>query len=148
MNKLFVSIIIVFVILAGLLTFQAMRQGTSTVFIPSELIESQRGNPIQRVRVAGKVSTDPVDYQVDPRFELRFTVIDPDKGATGSKLPVVYNKIKPDMFAPGRDVILNGDFDGETLVASTLLTQCPSKYEPPSPTNQAKQKTGDYGASQ
>jgi cytochrome c-type biogenesis protein CcmE len=46
---------------------------------------------------------------------------------------VLYRNTKPDMFAPGRDVIIDGSFDGEKLVASRLLTQCPSKYEPAEP---------------
>lgn len=141
MNKLFLSIVIVVVVIAGLLTVQAMRQGTSSVFIPSELISAQRGAPLQRVRVAGKVSTESIDYQVDPKFRLSFTVTDPGNPNSTTKLPVVYNQIKPDMFAPGRDVILNGDYDGNMFIASSLLTQCPSKYEPPSPTEHSKNET-------
>jgi cytochrome c-type biogenesis protein CcmE len=76
----------------------------------------------------------PIDYKVEPAIELKFSIEDPgnkpDKRA--GVVPVVYAGIKPDMFAPGRDVIIDGDFDGSVLTATKLLTQCPSKYEPPS----------------
>ncbi len=38
---------------------------------------------------------------------------------------------KPDMFAPGRDVIVEGLLTGDsTLQARQVLTSCPSKYSP------------------
>ena len=81
----------------------------------------------------------PVDYAVTPGFLLRFSIINPGKGDQAvpvdpkQTIPVVYQGIKPDMFTPGRDVIIDGEFRDGILYASKLLTQCPSKYEPPSP---------------
>ena len=45
-------------------------------------------------------------------------------------VPVAYTGILPDMFAEGRDVIVEGTYarDG-SFHARTLLTACPSKYE-------------------
>ena len=37
------------------------------------------------------------------------------------------------MFTAGRDVIIDGEYKDGVLQAQKLLTQCPSKYEPPSP---------------
>jgi cytochrome c-type biogenesis protein CcmE len=38
---------------------------------------------------------------------------------------------KPDMFAPGRDVIVEGKLGtGDTIEARQVLTSCPSKYSP------------------
>jgi cytochrome c-type biogenesis protein CcmE len=46
-------------------------------------------------------------------------------------VPVHYQGILPDMFAEGRDVIVEGRYDaGNTLAAKTIMTSCPSKYEP------------------
>jgi len=50
-----------------------------------------------------------------------------------SMVAVVYRGLRPDMFSAGRDVIIDGSFEGGSVVANTLLTQCPSKYEAPSP---------------
>ncbi|MEW6272934.1 MAG: cytochrome c maturation protein CcmE, partial [Thermodesulfobacteriota bacterium] len=49
--------------------------------------------------------------------------------AASAKLPVRYNGIRPDMFADGRDVIVEGKVESGVFHAKTLLTTCPSKYE-------------------
>jgi cytochrome c-type biogenesis protein CcmE len=59
---------------------------------------------------------------------LSFSVKDP-KGSE-IPVPVVYRGLKPDMFAAGRDVLIDGDYEGSVIKAAKLQTQCPSKYEP------------------
>ena len=51
-------------------------------------------------------------------------------------MPVSYKGVKPDMFRTGADVIVEGQIgqDG-ILVASHLMTSCPSKYEEEKPTS-------------
>ena len=109
---------------------QAMGMGTSQVLLPSEAIALER--PMKRIRVAGRVSTKEVRYQVEPEFKLEFEIYDPE-GQDSKTLPVTYAGIKPDMFASGRDVIIDGEINDNQLIANQLLTQCPSKYEPPTP---------------
>ena len=128
------------------MVFQATTESSATVLIPSQLVAGDtRGADLRRIRVGGKVSSDPIQYEVTPGFLLKFSIHDPgikEEALTpGSKsIPVVYHGIKPDMFTAGRDVIIDGEFQGGTLVASKLLTQCPSKYEPPSPEDISKKK--------
>jgi len=131
MNRVFLPLVFLFLALAGLLVYQASNVETSRVLRPSELHASQHENHL-RVRVGGRVSDLPIEYSVEPRIELRFSIRDPESTTTGD-IPVVYYNSKPDMFAPGRDVIVNGDFKDGILWASSLMTQCPSKYEPPKP---------------
>ncbi len=137
MNKLFLSIIAVFVVLSALLLFQASKAGTSVVMLPTEVLaKANQEQTLSRIRVAGRVADAEVNYIVEPNFELKFFIENPPKPGVESQagiLAVVYQGIKPDMFAPGRDVIIDGEFRGGTLYASKLLTQCPSKYEPPKP---------------
>lgn len=129
MNKLFITLVAGFIVFGVILTYQASRQGTSEVFSPTELLAEERD--LTRIRVAGRVASRPIVYEVEPRIKLEFTIQTPGKeeGFT----PVVYNRLKPDMFAPGRDVIIDGDFRDGVLYAHQMLTQCPSKYEPPKP---------------
>lgn len=132
------TIIIVFVIIAvlSLLVFSGMRSSTSVVLLPSQL-PTYTGR-VDRLRVAGRVSDGTIDYKVEPTIELRFSIHDPGKTENPHPaIPVYYQGVKPDMFAPGRDVILDGDFRNGTFTAKTLLTQCPSKYQPPSPKENA-----------
>jgi cytochrome c-type biogenesis protein CcmE len=60
---------------------------------------------------------------------LRFTLRDRDGTAT---VPVVYRGSVPDLFKPGREVVVDGSLVGKTFraVPGSLVTKCPSKYVP------------------
>ncbi|HVN84914.1 MAG TPA: cytochrome c maturation protein CcmE [Candidatus Binatia bacterium] len=80
------------------------------------------------VRIAGRVRTGSVDKTTTSAgTELRFVLGDFNKD---DGVPVHYTGILPDMFAEGRDVIVEGKYmhDG-VLRAQTIMTSCPSKYE-------------------
>ncbi len=78
----------------------------------------------EALRVAGKVTDDPIHWDVR-NLSLAFMM-----GDGTSRISVQYNGIKPDMFQAGADVIVEGRIgtDG-VLIASNLMTSCPSKYE-------------------
>jgi len=78
----------------------------------------------ESIRVAGKVTEDPIDWDVR-NLSLTFII-----GDAQSRIPVYYKGVKPDMFQAGVDVIVEGRIrqDG-VLVASVLMTSCPSKYQ-------------------
>jgi cytochrome c-type biogenesis protein CcmE len=80
-----------------------------------------QGEPL---RVAGKVTADPIHWDVQ-NLSLAFTI-----GEGQTRIPVRYTGIKPDMFQAGADVIIEGKIghDG-VLQASNLMTSCPSKYQ-------------------
>lgn len=130
MNAKFLVLIVVFVVGGAAMIFQATKSGAAPVMMPSDLLQSNRDVP--RVRVAGRVSAADVSYVTNPRAVLSFRVEDPKHPEHGS-VPVVYEGVRPDMFSPGRDVILDGAFAAGVIQASSLLTQCPSKYEAPDP---------------
>jgi cytochrome c-type biogenesis protein CcmE len=135
-NSKFISLIVVALCVGGFLIFQGTRASSTLVKVPSDLAFMAPSERLTRIRVGGRVAADGLDYQVQPEIVLKFKVHDPVK--TGSNvsslplIPVVYRGIRPDMFAPGRDVIIDGEYSEGVLQASKLLTQCPSKYEPPS----------------
>ena len=145
-----------------LVVYQATRTSASLVAKPSDLASST-DTTLSRVRVAGRVTQDQIEYQLEPSIRLSFSISDPPPKTgdtkTGDKplseppsattpvgvipvsvIPVVYEGIKPDMFAAGRDVLIDGEFKGGVLYAHKLLTQCPSKYEPPSPDGSTARK--------
>lgn len=135
MGRSFLSLIIVFIVAAGLLVFQATQGTASAVVSLNDLVAKPKQDRL-RIRVAGRVADNGIDYQVQPRIVLRFNVQDP--GNPSGTVPVVYEGLKPDMFMGGRDVLIDGDFREGEIKASQLLTQCPSKYEPPSPEDLVK----------
>jgi cytochrome c-type biogenesis protein CcmE len=98
----------------------------------------------QMLRVAGRVV--PGTVQWDPStLELKFAITQPPpaegqpavtKVAANTVTPLQFRVVsrgqpKPDMFAPGRDVIVEGSLTKEgTIDARQVLTSCPSKYTP------------------
>ena len=77
------------------------------------------------IRVSGKVMDNSIERN-DKSREHTFKIVE---GATA--LPVQYSGTLPDMFKEGADVIVEGKYTLEgTFMATTLLTSCPSKYEP------------------
>lgn len=78
------------------------------------------------LRVKGWVREGSMQWDAttnDLRFELaRKDGSDP--------VPVTYRGILPDMFAPGREVVVEGRYTGSGLTAKQIMTSCPSKYEP------------------
>ncbi len=96
----------------------------------------------QALRVAGRVVDGTVSW--DPSsLTLRFAIAQIPDGSTAAVKPVsaggavpplkvvAVGEPKPDMFAPGRDVIVEGRLaDGGTINATQVLTSCPSKYRP------------------
>lgn len=89
------------------------------------------------IRLGARVTEDAIDYRTSPDFFLRFQVRDITQAGEGA-VTVEYNQMMPNTLQAGRDVILEGDFDGKTFYAKSLLTQCPSKYEPPLPGSMPK----------
>lgn len=127
MGKVFISLVVVFIVLGGALVYQATQDTSSLVLSPSEVLAKGTSRDLKRIRVGGRV-VDPIQYQTNPQMILTFSVKNPAGGE--ETVPVVYQGLKPDMFAAGRDVLIDGDYLGGTIQAAKLQTQCPSKYEP------------------
>lgn len=81
----------------------------------------------RRTRVHGVVAET---AEVDPvGFSARFDLL-----GEASVVPVEYHGTVPDLFAPGREVVIEGRTDARgVFVADVLLTKCGSKYEPAGP---------------
>jgi len=69
----------------------------------------------------GSIARDPTTNELS--FELA-------RQDDTSGVPVAYRGIMPDMFAEGREVVVEGRYDGRGLAARQIMTSCPSKYEP------------------
>lgn len=130
MGRVFISLVVFFIVVGAVLVFQATRGTSSLVLMPSELIARAHASDLPRIRVGGRV-VDPIQYQTEPVFLLSFSVRDPKGG--DAFVPVEYRGLRPDMFQAGRDVLIDGDFVGGVIKAAKLQTQCPSKYEPAVP---------------
>jgi cytochrome c-type biogenesis protein CcmE len=78
------------------------------------------GLKVKGTVVDGSIVRDPNDY-----LKVNFSIVEKT-----SNLKVVYEGVTPDMFAGGREVVVEGTLTNDGVFhANTLLTSCPSKYE-------------------
>lgn len=134
-----------FVIVAAVATliYTAARETSAYFLTMDEYAAQQLAHEGKPLRLAGRVTEGSVEWNprtLDLAFEIQS--IPPRPGneeaeATATialnepapTLVVKYNGILPDMFAEGRDVIVEGHVSNQVFEADTLLTTCPSKYE-------------------
>jgi len=134
-QKKFIVGTMAIVIAVGYLIYTGIQETKVYYFTADEFLVKRQELADEDIRVAGRVKGGSIDW--NPRtLQLSF-VLGPieagsrDDNATVEGIPVSYKGILPDMFAEGRDVIVEGLYtEKESLVASTIMTSCPSKYEP------------------
>jgi cytochrome c-type biogenesis protein CcmE len=132
------------------LIFFAVRQTAEYYVTVNELRQRQGELTGQMIRVAGRVQPQAIGWNANS-LTLSFAIaqpppIDSNQSASEPQLtslvasaPVIFRVIsrgepKPDMFAAGRDVIVEGRLGpGNTIEARQVLTSCPSKYVPKDP---------------
>jgi cytochrome c-type biogenesis protein CcmE len=109
------------------LVYGGIQQGATYWVTVGELEQHAETLP-PRVRLGGTVAAGTVRWDAAHRH-LAFLVTD----GTNS-LPVRYSGVVPDIFAEGRQVVVEGSIarDG-AFDATTLLAKCPTKYNPADP---------------
>lgn len=111
----------------GFLVWTAVDQTKMYMITVPEFLEAGEAYADSTVRIAGKVAPGSMSWDADTR-ELEFTVVDMT-GKPG-ELRVHYSGLLPDMFAEGRDVVVEGPYTRSVpFEARSVLTACPSKYE-------------------
>ena len=116
----------------GYLIYTGIQETKVYFFTMNEFLLKREALANKDVRIAGRVQDGSMQW--DPAaLNLNFvlTPINETRAPSASGVPVHYQGIVPDMFAEGRDVVVEGIYTPEqNLVASTIMTSCPSKYEP------------------
>ena len=141
MNKRFLGAGLAVALALGGLLYSAVSSTAKAVVTVESLLDAPSDRA--QIRLGARVADLPIDYSTSPSFLLRFQVHDIKH--PGGTIPVVYHGIMPDTLKAGRDVILEGDFKAGQFEASSLLTQCPSKYEVPDGPGGVKSEAGKSG---
>lgn len=120
------------VVAIGYLMYAGLQQSSTYYFTIDEFLPHRDDLAGQGVRVAGRVATGSLVKTTSARgTEMTFAIGDfKGAGEAGETVRVAYNGIVPDMFAEGRDVIIEGRYADGMLHAQQIMTSCPSKYEP------------------
>ena len=111
----------------SILIYAAVDQTKMYMLTVGEYVGSNNAYAGRTVRIAGRVGQDSMQWDAAKR-QLQFKLDD----ITGEdSIQVHYTGLLPDMFAEDRDVIIEGpDQQTDEFQAHTILTSCPSKYEP------------------
>jgi len=129
-NSRFIVGACIIVAAVSYLVFTGIRETSVYYLTIDEFLTKREAMANEGVRVAGRVGAQSVNWNPST-LDLRFRLTSFD-GQGG--VDVTYNGVLPDMFAEGRDVIVEGVYvAGGALQARTLLTSCPSKYEAEAP---------------
>ena len=118
-------------VLAVFLLYTSIAGGGTPSVRPSELA-GKTGTLSLVGRVVGKPTGD--SHAEGLRFKLRDVKAEPGSAT----VLVVYKGSVPDMFATGRDVVVDGTLVKGTFVAKpgSMVTKCPSKYSASKPAGQ------------
>lgn len=117
----------------GYLMYAGVQQSSSYYFTIGEFLPKKDTLGGHGLRIAGRVAPGSLQSETSSAgTAMKFHIGDftDDAPAGAPTLAVEYTGIVPDMFAEGRDVIVEGTYEGGVLRASTVMTSCPSKYEP------------------
>ncbi|MGD9762264.1 MAG: cytochrome c maturation protein CcmE [Candidatus Binatia bacterium] len=118
----------------GYLMVAGLQTSSSYYFTIGEFLPQRDRFAGQGVRIAGRVNEGSLRKHTSVQgTSLEFAIGDfagPDRQPLAGTLPVTYVGVVPDMFAEGRDVIIEGRYVDGVLRAQTIMTSCPSKYEP------------------
>jgi cytochrome c-type biogenesis protein CcmE len=124
---LFAGGTVLIVLSLAYLVYGGIQQGATYWVTVGELQQRAPALP-SRVRLGGTVAAGTVRWDATHRH-LAFVITD---GV--NSLPVRYSGVVPDIFAEGRQVVVEGGIarDG-AFDATTLLAKCPTKYNPADP---------------
>lgn len=113
----------------GALVFSGLKQNSIYFLNVSEAL-AMPPEKMQQIRLFGTVASEGLEHHAQ-FLGVRFQLADSEN--PGLRIPVEYWGVVPDLFKPGAEVILEGGFDAQgsgLFSAKTLMTKCPSKYEP------------------
>ena len=108
------------------LVYAGIRTTSMYYFELDEFLAQREAHVGEALRVKGWVRHGSVRWDArtsDLAFELA-------RQDDTRPVRVAYHGILPDMFSEGREVVIEGRYQGGALAARQIMTSCPSKYEP------------------
>jgi len=125
-NHRFIIGAAIIVVAVAYLVYTGIRETSVYYLTIDEFLARREAVAGEGLRVAGRVASKSMDWN-PATLDLKFRLANFEES---DGVDVAYNGVLPDMFAEGRDVIVEGTYvGGESFHARTLLTACPSKYE-------------------
>lgn len=120
---LWVFLLIVAAGISATLVAYALQRNVAYLYTPVEVLHGEAGGRA-RFRLGGMVEKGSFQ-RVPGSIEVRFQVSDGD-----ALLPVVYDKILPDLFREGQAVVATGTMKNGVFVAEDVLAKHDETYMP------------------
>jgi cytochrome c-type biogenesis protein CcmE len=125
-NRRFIIGAAIIVAAVSYLVYTGVRETSVYYLTIDEFLSRREAVAGEGLRVAGRVAADSMKWNAST-LDLKFRLAN---FAGSGGVDVTYNGVLPDMFAEGRDVIVEGTYARDGVFrARTLMTSCPSKYE-------------------
>ena len=115
---------------AVLLAMWGLKDRAAYFYTPADIAAGQ-APPGKAMRLGGMVERGSIRKKPDG-LTISFTVVD-----GGARTPVTYRGIVPDLFREGSGVVAEGQLQGGTFVADTILAKHDERYMPPQLGNEA-----------
>ena len=107
------------------LVYAGIKTTSMYYFEMDEFLSQRTAHAGEDLRVKGWVRSGSIQWDAATN-RLAFELARKD----GSEpVPVAYKGILPDMFAEGREVVVEGHYKAGAMTAKQIMTSCPSKYE-------------------
>ncbi len=119
------KIIIGFTVIAAVMIAMVLYNagGGFVYYYTVDEVKSKAVKTDKEIKVAGRLYSEPVRIAEDkPSYRFEIT-------GGGKRIEVEFTGVLPDTLKTGREVVVQGRWTGKTLIASDLMTKCPSKYE-------------------
>jgi cytochrome c-type biogenesis protein CcmE len=107
------------------LVWAGIRSTSTYYFEMDEFVARRANHEGEDLRVKGWVRAGTMQWDARTNA-LAFELARKD-GTEG--VPVAFGGILPDMFAEGREVVVEGRWGDGKIAAKQIMTSCPSKYE-------------------
>jgi cytochrome c-type biogenesis protein CcmE len=125
-NKKFLISGLLILVAVSFLAYTGFESSAIYYYTVSELTVQDESVRNTSIRVNGQVDANSVEHNSTGSSALEFTITE-----GGESLPVFYQGVVPDTFGAGREIVIEGYLDSEGVFqADSILTKCPSKYEP------------------
>ena len=119
-----ISIAVITLSIFGYLLYTGIRDTMTYYLTVPEVLAGTTEAQTEIIRVEGNVFADSVRW--DPKeLKLLFKI-----GDETASMNVDYRGVVPDSFKPGREVVIEGKYNGNgEFIANTIMPKCASKYE-------------------
>ncbi len=119
-----ISIAVITLSIFGYLLYTGIRDTMTYYLTVPEVLAGTTEAQTEIIRVEGNVFADSVKW--DPKeLKLLFKI-----GDDTASMNVDYRGVVPDSFKPGREVVIEGKYNGNgEFIANTIMPKCASKYE-------------------